>query len=428
MAINNGKLTLSHEQSLREQLDDIATCIGDFRISTLGGRGIGMLCTSPKVNTWSRNKPFCAVQNKYGVQSDNDRRMAAYGYYWFLGENSDYSNAPAAHTPIGLIEQAKKLSCEWKLKPLDCYRVWDFDGYHHLAKNPYEYGNSNTSNGAIVRSPYVRYKEGEEYTNSISLANMPHPNNALTSVNWEDFHIVAIVCYENRLANLQVVDTELTVKYLEETTDDFAAASVHLPQITSGQRVYDFLWAATNADVSDSSNFEYSDNNWWIYLPESYTTWLQVAQGISIKWNMSEGGFQFSTNSRGKINYLSLILNTSSTYNYDVYYIWELTIWTDGKELENGTQYSGNNIPDSGKPVDPILRIVPDDLSYADVDTPENTMIALTLNAYRADTRVKIGTYCFDPIGESLTSGEATTADGWSVREIYDTLYDSIDE
>ena len=424
---SKGRLVLSHNLSTRETLDMIAECLGDFRISTLGGRDVGMLCTSPKVNPNSKNKPFHAVQNRFKVQTDEDKKMAAYGYYWFLGESSDYSNAPAAHSAIGLIEQAKKLSGQWQFKPLDCYRAWDFDGYHHSAKNPYKYENTNTNPAATDRHPNVRYQEGDEYTESISLSDMPHPNNALTPVDWWSFHIVAVVCYNNRLENLQVIDTGLTVKYLEETPDDFAVADVFLPQLTSGSRVYDFLWAATNVDVSDSSNLEYGDNNWWIFLPESYTTWLQMATRINVNWNIQEGGFQFRTNADGRINYLALYLNTFSPYNYDVYYNWVLTVWRDGMELEDGAEYRGSNRPDTGNTVDTLLRIVPNDLSYAPVDTPENTIIALTLNAYRADTNALIGTYFFDPIGDNVVNGEATTADGWSVREIYDTLYDSIE-
>lgn len=418
---SKGRLVLSHNLSTRENLDMIAECIGDFRISTLGGRDVGMLCTSPKISQWSKNKPFHAVQNQFKVQTDEDRKAAAYGVYWYMG-TSEYTDAPVAHSAIGLIEQAKKLSGQWKFKPLDCYRAWDFDGYKHSAKNPYKYEDYTTSNVVLDRHPTVRYQEGEEIEASLSLSDMPHPNNALTSVDWQDYHIVAVVCAENRLQYLRVVDTGMTVRDLENP-DDFAVADILLPELASGSRVFDFVWAATNVDVSNSSNWEYGDNNYWVFLPESYTTWLQMATGISVTWK-SEGGFAFNTDDNGHINYLAMYLDTSSSYNYDVYYNWILTVWQDGMELEEGAEYLGSNRPSAGNSVNTLLQIVANDLSYAPVDTPENTIIALTLYAYRADTHASIGTYYFDPIAGSAERGEPTTSDGWSVRDIYETLYD----
>ena len=422
---NNGKITLSHSESLKEQLDSISEGLRDGRTTTVGGktaRDLGMLCTSPNINMRAKYKPFCAVQNRYSVQTEEDRKRAAYGYYWFLG-STDYANAPAAHSPIQLIEQAKAMNGKWLFKPLDgVYRAWDFDGYNHLAKRPYIYENSTNSNAAQDRHPIVRQQVGEEYEDSISLSDMPHPYDALIPVDWQDYHIVAVVCYDNRLEYLRVVDTGMTVRDLENP-DDYAVADVILPELTSGSRVYDFLWAATNVDVSDSSNLEYGDNNYWVFLPESYATWLHIATGISVNWK-SEGGFEFNTDEDGHINYLAMYLDTSSSYNYDVYYSWILTVWRYGMELEDGAEYLGTNRPSEGNSVDTRLQIVANDLSYAPVDTPENTIIALTLNAYRADTHASIGTYFFDTIAGSAERGEPTTSDGRSVRDIYETLYD----
>jgi hypothetical protein len=67
-------------------LSDIATALRDYRVNTFGRSDLGMLATSPNIKKWSRHKPFIVRgdnDHPYGVQTEDDRRDAAYGFYWW---------------------------------------------------------------------------------------------------------------------------------------------------------------------------------------------------------------------------------------------------------------------------------------------------------------------------------------------------------
>ena len=131
---SKGRLVLSHNLSTRENLDMIAECIGDFRISTLGGRDVGMLCTSPVINMWSKNKPIRRPEVK--VLTAEQRAKVSFGIDMSGCSASDYET---------LLTKAINNNCEYGyLKPRggdynEPFRGFDFDGYRHNATVPYKY-------------------------------------------------------------------------------------------------------------------------------------------------------------------------------------------------------------------------------------------------------------------------------------------------
>ena len=142
---SKGRLILSHELSTRENLDLIAECLGDFRISTLG-RDLGMLCTSPKVNKWSKIKPVNLQNNK--LLADSDYKLANYGINI---EGLYYNNRYDIFDAV----LANQVSYNY-IKPsgsLFAFRAWDFDGYNHLATQPYDVTiiqNSDVQSKSVV--------------------------------------------------------------------------------------------------------------------------------------------------------------------------------------------------------------------------------------------------------------------------------------
>ena len=136
MAIDNGKLILSHDQSLREQLDDIATCIGDFRVSTLG-RDVGMLCHSPNVNQASLRRPFHVGRFVKGDEVEMVMQEKDYGYAG-LRPNSKLSTG--AGTTMSFIRNIVSHTTGtnfWQPSALDNTDIagtMQFDGYNHNAK------------------------------------------------------------------------------------------------------------------------------------------------------------------------------------------------------------------------------------------------------------------------------------------------------
>ena len=79
MALSADKKRLSIESGSGITPWEVAQCIGDYRTTKLG-RDIGLLCSSPKVNKWAKNKPHESMANPYVMQTDSMKKMSAYGF------------------------------------------------------------------------------------------------------------------------------------------------------------------------------------------------------------------------------------------------------------------------------------------------------------------------------------------------------------
>lgn len=424
---SKGRLVLSHNVSTRENLDMIAECLGDFRISALG-RDVGMLCTSPKISQWSKNKPFCAEMNQYKVQTDADRKAAAYGVYWFMG-TSEYTDAPAAHTALELIQKAKSLGGTWKIKPHNgIYRAWDFDGYRHNAKMPYVYSCESRPSEQI-KYPTAYRPSGNEYDSSLSISDMPHPLAANINKDWLDFHIVAIACYNEDNSYLKVGYTGRTVK-------DFATAMVPADaQIqlhglgSDASRRYDFLWAATNV-AEGTSGSDARDENLWVFLPGSLSS-LLYSRGFAVEWASTAGlptntPFVVETNSRNVINKMDLYFDITDYTGGDVKIDWLVYLWEKGQSFDDldAVARGTANDPDAGAPFEPyfeinILQSVLANLNFS--LTKDNTMLAITLRTTAWNSGEQ-KTFHFDPVKNVVINGAATNADGYTVQDILNSL------
>lgn len=136
MAIENNIITLSHDQSLAEQLEDIATCLGDFRLSTLG-RDIGMLCHSPKVNLASLRRPFHVGRFVKAAEVEKVMQEKEYGY---AGLRSNSKLTTGNGTTNQFIKHILSKSTDtnlWEPAALDSSDIpglMQFDGYNHNAR------------------------------------------------------------------------------------------------------------------------------------------------------------------------------------------------------------------------------------------------------------------------------------------------------
>lgn len=136
MAIDSkGRLVLSHNDTTEEIKGQIATVLRDFRVSTLG-RDLGMLCTSPNINMWSKNKPI--RRPELTILTDQQRAKSSFGIDMSGCHDTSYE---------GLLTKAINNNCEYGyLRPRginseynEPYRGYDFDGYFHNAEVPYRY-------------------------------------------------------------------------------------------------------------------------------------------------------------------------------------------------------------------------------------------------------------------------------------------------
>lgn len=111
---------------------EVAACLNDHRVTKLG-RSIGLLCTSPKVNMWSKNKP---VRTKsFSPLTDLQRQQANYGLDVSNAHDTEYED---------LLRKAISSSCKFGYLPPrggedEPFRLLDFDGYWHKAETPYKY-------------------------------------------------------------------------------------------------------------------------------------------------------------------------------------------------------------------------------------------------------------------------------------------------
>lgn len=136
MATSNGKITLSHSESLREQLDSISECLGDYRVSKYG-RDIGILCTSPKINPASLRRPIHTGGFVKAADMEATKQRLDYGYDGFQTYSKLTTGAGTTKAFVDKIKSTSEGSNLWipsSPHSSDIPGTWEFDGYNHKAK------------------------------------------------------------------------------------------------------------------------------------------------------------------------------------------------------------------------------------------------------------------------------------------------------
>lgn len=135
--ITTGILTVDPEnETFDTMLDNIAIAIKDYRVTEVSGvlaRDLGMLCTSPNVNKWSKHKPI--RYNTISKLIDEQFKLANYGIEFpFFLLSGIWSSSKENRVPIYLaprgIKKGDMTYDEW-------FRITDFDKYNSKAQ-PYE--------------------------------------------------------------------------------------------------------------------------------------------------------------------------------------------------------------------------------------------------------------------------------------------------
>lgn len=137
--LTNRRLYIDRENKLGITLQEVSLCLRDYRVDTNGNIDIGMMCTSPKINPWAKNKPT-PVSGRgtpyIGMLTYEQRKAANFGL-----------NIPTASSPLEVKEnyydaQESPKRNGWTHDVPDpyyneYYRVTDFDGYAHNAICPF---------------------------------------------------------------------------------------------------------------------------------------------------------------------------------------------------------------------------------------------------------------------------------------------------
>ena len=107
---------------------EIAECLQDYRVDKLGNVDVGMMCTSPKINGWNKNKPVTWPSWTYIKEIDYAYRGidGLCGLNIPMIDNDDFLQGYDY-----VLEKIKGLPLPSFVIPSPPYRVDDFDGYLH---------------------------------------------------------------------------------------------------------------------------------------------------------------------------------------------------------------------------------------------------------------------------------------------------------
>lgn len=290
MALSEDKKRLSIESGSGITPWEVAQCIGDYRTTALG-RDVGLLCSSTQVNKWAKNKPIEAVSNQYGMQTDDQRKQAAYGFYWW--NRTREADAPWATSATDLLNKAIANGSDWKYKqPTSVMRLGDFDGYNHGATNPFDYNHNMSGKGPInpkLTRVYCYNENGE-----LKLSEFPTTGD--DTLGLSGFDVVAVYRAKGSTGTASFMNSGKTVAQME-SGDKYAQAEITLPNLSGGATSleYDIIWAATNQFKTGSS-----DGNLWIYLPNSLGS-LVLAEGFSLSYEWAAGDVFYAYDGSGKV-------------------------------------------------------------------------------------------------------------------------------
>ena len=123
-------------------LQEVALCLRDYRLDTNGRIDLGMMCTSPQIGVWPKNKPVRLSSRQ--ILTDADRKSVNYGIDFSMAHGTDFSDCLAKSIANG--------GKYGYLRPRggddEPYRLLDFDGYKHRAETPYGYTMSHSTGDA----------------------------------------------------------------------------------------------------------------------------------------------------------------------------------------------------------------------------------------------------------------------------------------
>ena len=382
-------------------LEDIAMCLG-------GDQDLKGLCLSPSITEWSKHKPFDVVDgfDEYGVQTEEARRRAAYGLYWW--ERTREEDAPFSDSAQGCINKALENAGKWKYKrPSRVFRILDFDGYCGNAGKPYLFQNPTP---AAENIKYVSAYRDPAQSETIYLSEMPMP--ADLSVAAGDFRVVVLYRLSGATGAPSVKDTGARVSDLDHG-NGISSVALQLPTLTGAATwTYDMVWAATNS-------YDDPDAPVWVYLPESTDT-LQLTAGLTLGYEWGSGEFEVYDNNGNQITGQSWAtvrtvqpyLMGANNLSYDVDMRYTFKIWD--MDYGRAQTYEDTFVAAGTYSIDPYIEIDVAELS----NHVGAIMITLDVSYRRAGSSEQWTNRHFDFLSDTLANYASTEADGVTLLQI----------
>lgn len=203
-------------------LMEISRCLQDYRRDKNGNIDLGMMCTSPRINPWAKNKPT-PVSGRgtpyIGMLTYEQRKDANFGL-----------NIPTASSPLEIKEnyydaQESPKRNGWTHKVPDpyyneYYRVTDFDGYAHNAICPF--GRPSIPNQAINM-------EGSDFLAMITITTGGGADSEFISQSELPSISEKYFALQLRERNGDTIRTALADKTLGEGGGDITMSTFNLP-------------------------------------------------------------------------------------------------------------------------------------------------------------------------------------------------------
>jgi hypothetical protein len=247
----NRRLYVDYANGYGISLIDVANCLRDYRRDKDGNINLGTMCTSEKINIWSKYKPV--EFNSPLELSKEDWEAANYG----LAVSSMFSS-----TAESLISKAISSECKYEyIRPSTWARLTDFEGYNGLAETPYKFTLQNdksradgwvdvyVSDKADLKLSDLNFTDiSNQDINSMNLVLLTRPKNATSGVllHWA----------------LTADEKHITLGDIETASATGGAAPIARFNIPSGEHY--LVAALTDASVNDT------EDKAWVFLPEAF--------------------------------------------------------------------------------------------------------------------------------------------------------------
>lgn len=254
----------------------------------VGSLDLGTLCTSGKVNMWSKNKP---VRYKtYNALTDLQRQQANYGIDFSKAHDTTYEGCLEKALDVDESERCKYHYLQPRGGADEPYRMLDFDGYRHNAEKPYGYTLSHLKgdeNGWV-----------DAYINAnadLTLADLNPSELDTSDINACNLVILLRKVGETSGGYCFFAKSESGAYItLADIKDINSAAPVMRFTVPSGGN-WNLIVAITTAKESDVNN----DDMFFMYLPESLFTFEYDPDYMGFVWVLPEDNSVHAQTSTG---------------------------------------------------------------------------------------------------------------------------------
>lgn len=320
-------------------LMEISRCLQDYRRDKNGNIDLGMMCTSPNIKIWAKNKPV--RHPSFQPLTDLQREEVDYGL--------DVSGAHDSNWEF-LLTKAIESECKFQyLRPRggmsEPYRQLDFDGYNHRAQPPYTIRWNHSKGNAdgwmeAYESEYVDLRLSD-------LTPTLLPSDDMLSC-----HLVILYRKEGQ-SNVQGVifpkiEGDYITLYDIENSESAPVARFTLPS----EGTYHMVAAITDATEDELEDM------FWMYLPEGYYSTIYDPNYTGFVWEYAEDNATVGRAENGSV------VTTTDVDVYSLYFVFsfdarevpdaygnlivEIGEW-DGSELNDNQTYTYDGVMIGGE-------------------------------------------------------------------------------